>query len=158
MSKKMKITLTAAVMAVIMLVMSVAVYAATHRWYEELHIASGTVILKGSFQASKNSSNTEFTNIYSTLRFDPSGTGGPGYSVLDLKIVLDGYWGTTPNYYEEVIEHGISIGNYIHSYRNDISDRYNVNKFDCYYYAKTPQSNVYNMNFTINVDVDTPAD
>ncbi len=159
MSKKMKITVTAAVIAVIMLVMSVAVYAASHRWYEELHIASGAQILKGSLQVSKDANNIKFVNINAVLRYDPSDPNYPhaGYQLLDMKINVIGKWNGRKAYEDDVVGTNIAVGGYITTTPTDVSDR-KFNEIECYYYSKTPQSDTYTMNLSIFVDVNTPSD
>ncbi len=160
MSKKMKITLTAAVMAVIMLVMSVAVYAAAFNWYKELAIASGTQILKGSLQTNKPSDYSEFTTLYSTLRYDPSGTAGPGagYQGLDLKIEIktyrfDSYDNPIFVFEDEAEQLRLAEGIYINTPSRNVSGQ-QIDLIIGTYQCKTPNSTNYTMGFTIDTDED----
>ncbi len=160
----MKITVTAAVMAVIMLVMSVSVYALSHRWYRTSAIASGTQILKGGLQVNKSSDNSEFTRVYATLRYDPSGTAGPGagYRELDLRIDVEGFGPESRTvstyYYDRAIGSRVAEGDYISTYNRDIEDNYDIDTLECIYSVRIPNSTNYFIDIQLNVDVNTPSE
>ncbi len=159
MNKKIRIAITAAFLAVVMLAMTVAVSASSHRWYEELHIASGTQILKGSLQVNKTNDNLKFTSAYTTLRYDPSGTAGPGagYQGLHLEIKVYGYWNDRQVYTDGAVGTNVAEGAYIATANQNVSSP-KINEFKCYYYAKTPGSDRYFAEFSIIADVNTPSD
>ncbi len=140
MSKKMKITVTAAVMVVIMLVMSVAVWASDW-WHTETEYDSGSIIIKGSLQTLKFASGTSFRKIYATLRSDLSGTGGTGIECFDMKMVIIPYDNGLQHYPIITEQQDVNVGDYINTGMQVYPESYGIDEVKgSYYYKETDHS------------------
>ncbi len=161
MSKKMKICLTALTLAVVMVFLTVAVCAADFNWYKQSYLASGTQILKGSIQANKSADYSEFTTLYSALRYDPSGTAGPGagYQGLYLKIFITAYrldendHGTIAFKDSAESSELTPEGSYIHTTKRTIVGQ-GVDQYIGTFYWKANENTNYNAGFIIDTEVD----
>ncbi len=145
MSKKLRITLTAAVMAVIMLVMSVSVCAVDH-WYAYAYPYFGTVKYTGLLRTVRNPERTAFTLLGATARIDSSGTGGPTSVSIDVQIIIEGYAGdTTPftNEFDPARGLGLNYGDYLSTPNQLLNESSNIDEVRGMFYYKDPEATSY---------------
>ncbi len=142
MNKKIRIAITAAFLAVVMLAMTVAVSAAKYMRYSNAYDDGETICVKGSLQASKHYDSYTFASIYATIRFDQMAGKEAIYGSLNLRVSVNGN-GTTTLPTQEAYQNGVEVGNYIGTTKVYPTEEQGIKYLTAQYSAQVQGTSIY---------------